>query len=186
MRRNGFVLAMLVLALTFTAVLAGCGGKNDSGGNAGGGNDAASEAKSAKKDEPPPVVEEPKPSEPAPNEADFEIKQLPDNTIEITDYTGSDADLVIPAWLYGLKVTLSKRICCWNGRRNLTVPLRVVSGKGFSKKTGPVIRQVLLFPVFPTLCAAVLFSGFGPFLDQDGDAILARFITSRKMVLIRN
>jgi hypothetical protein len=54
---------------------------------------------------PPPMVEEPKPSEPAPNEADFEVKQLQDNTLEITDYTGNDADLVIPAWLYGLKVT---------------------------------------------------------------------------------
>ncbi|MDR2551714.1 MAG: leucine-rich repeat domain-containing protein [Treponema sp.] len=43
---------------------------------------------------------------------DFEVKQLPDNTLEITGYKGTAADVMIPSTLYGLKVTAIGDYAC--------------------------------------------------------------------------
>jgi hypothetical protein len=42
----------------------------------------------------------------AQSENDFEVEQLPDNTIRIVAYNGSLTDIVIPDTMYGLKVTV--------------------------------------------------------------------------------
>jgi hypothetical protein len=42
----------------------------------------------------------------AQSEDDFDIEQLMDNTLKITGYTGSTGDVVIPATISGLKVTV--------------------------------------------------------------------------------
>ncbi|MDR1231993.1 MAG: leucine-rich repeat domain-containing protein [Spirochaetaceae bacterium] len=121
MKKNSFLFGMLAAVLSCGIVLAGCDRPPSERGSGGSGvvraqaasnewwsaadGSSGGNANTVKSDEPPPVAEEPKPSEPAPNEADFEVKQLADNTLEITKYTGNDASLVIPPYLYGLKVT---------------------------------------------------------------------------------
>ena len=43
-------------------------------------------------------------------EEDYEYKELDDGTLEITEYTGSDTEIVVPAEIDGKKVS---KIGCW-------------------------------------------------------------------------
>ena len=64
----------------------------------------------------------------AQSESDFEVRQNPDNTITITRYNGSVRDVVIPATLHGLRVTVIGDLA-FSGKRltSVVIPNTVIT-----------------------------------------------------------
>jgi len=57
------------------------------------------------------------------SENDFRVKQLPNNTIEITEYIGSTKNVRIPEILFGLKmVSIAERAFLWKGIESVIIP----------------------------------------------------------------